>query len=141
MKKLLISIAMLTLIGGCSSNAVNDAKTAGAETIGKALEKLADKEYAKLGPEYEIYDCRNEAFRLGDDATKFIKEKLKVKSTTALERSAAGEIAKVACGFVASKIVPELILKNAGNYTCFSLVASGSAEDFIRKELCDSIEF
>jgi len=142
MKKLLMCGSLLMLLTSCGSTVVNKAKIAGAETIGKALTKLVDKEYLKLGTSYYDKSCDIEAIRLGTDATKFIKEKLKVSEPSGImSLSVGGEIVKIACGLVASKLVPELINKNVGEYPCFGLVASNGAEAFIKDKLCNSIEF
>lgn len=139
-KLLLLSLAMLTLYS-CSSSQVNNAKIGAAKMLGDGASSFMDKQYQKMGPSvYGDMSCAAEATKVGDAVKLFVEDKLKVNHGV-MSLSVGGEVAEIACGLVASKLLPDIILKNISDYPCFAKMASDQAQGYIEKELCNSIEF
>ena len=138
---------MTLFLFSCSTADKHKVYSKGAELIGKAATSVADKTYKKKIDEYKYAElkCDVEAVTFGTDVKAYVEKVLKVPpsepSSGMMSLSVGGSIAKVACGLVAGKLVPEVINKNLPKYQCFAVVASDGAEDFIKDKLCDEIKF
>ncbi len=144
MKKVLLIILTLGVFASCATvkKAVNDGKIAAVEKVEVGTALFLDKEFKKMGTDYSSLNCAVEAKKIGANAGELAADTLKPKPANGfLGLSAGGEIARVACGMIADKFIPELIAKEAGEYVCFSKRFGDYSADYIKKELCNSIEF
>jgi hypothetical protein len=144
MKKLCLLFTMLLLVVACSSGQKEKVIKTGAKALGDGAASFMDKTYkAKMSSsDYSELKCNEEAVAIGDKVRVMVEEKLGVPQTNGvMSLSVGGSIAKIACGQIAQKLVPDLINKNIADYPCFGKVAANEAADFVEKELCNSIEF
>jgi len=137
MRKLLNLIIILLFVTACSSAKVNEAKISGAKALGNGMESFLLVEYSSLPSEM---NCSAEAAEVGVRVKIWAEEKLGVNKSV-MSLSVGGSLAKMACGMIASKFIPELLDRGVDGLPCFKKKFGEYAQEYISNGLCNSIKF
>lgn len=137
----MVSVMALTLTS-CGSAKVNDLKVKTASTVGAAVEKELNEEYASLSIEK---DCVAEAKMEGEKVKAKILDLLKAKeelasaNLTTKSFATAGGVVPVLCQYVISTILPQFIQDEDSKYACLRAIGSAKIEK-VGSDLCSAID-